>query len=300
MPSSYLKKYNDDFNPVNERLELKKKLIIRVVILFVSALAFFILRLTNVHNVFSDISPILLGIVYGVMGLSSVISTVGIIFIILSLAAPTKASAFFDKISFSTKKFVFTTLDWLIYIPLCICIALYLYSFAFRIQMVAGPSMESSFSNGDRVISIYDNNIRRGDVVIANLDTIKNQYAQEDEYIIKRVIGVPGDKIIYTKEGLSINGDYIKEDYVSAVPSTSNTFNGQFIVYHEDPNNEGSRLSVSYTVIPEGYYFLMGDNRNNSKDSREFGLFSEEDIISVVVIKSSGLNAEFVERGVLE
>ena len=44
MPTSYLKKYNDDFNPVNDRLELKKKLIIRIAILFVATLSFLFLR----------------------------------------------------------------------------------------------------------------------------------------------------------------------------------------------------------------------------------------------------------------
>lgn len=300
MPSSYLKKYNDDFNPVNERLELKRKLIIRIAILFITTIALLVLRLTNVHNVFSDISGLLSFVIHFVIGISGLISLIGIVLIIFSLTAPAKASELYHKIPFSTKKFVFSTLDWVIYIPLCICIALYLYSFAFRIQMVAGPSMESSFSDGDRVISIYDNDIRRGDVVIANLNTVKNQYGQEDEYIIKRVIGVPGDKIVYTKEGLFINGTYVKEDYIDALPSSSNTFNGQFLYYQEDPNNEGSRIVSSYTVIPEGFYFLMGDNRNNSKDSREFGLFTSDDIVSVVVIKSTGLKAEFVERGVLE
>lgn len=300
MPTSYLKKYNDDFNPVNERLELKKKLIVRIVILIVATILFLILRLTNVHNVFSDISQFLLVAIYFIMGIASIISLIGIGVIIFSLASPTKANEVYIKIPFSTKKFVFSTLDWMIYIPICICLALYLYSFAFRIQMVSGPSMESSFSNGDRVLSIYDNNIRRGDVVIAKLDTVKNQYSQEDEYIIKRVIGVPGDKIVYSREGLFINGVYVSEDYIDALPSQSNTFDGVFLRYEKDPNNPGNRIATTYDVIPEGYYFLMGDNRNNSKDSRDFGLFSKEEIVSTVVIKSTGLKATIVERGVLE
>lgn len=300
MPTSYLKKYNDDFNPVNERLELKKKLIIRIAILFVATLAFLFLRITNVHNVFSDVSNVLLIGIYLIMGLTSVISIIGIGLIIFSLVSPVKANELSLKIPFSTKKFAFTTLDWIIYIPICICFALFLYSFAFRIQMVSGPSMESSFSNGDRVISIYDSNIRRGDVVIANLDPIKNQYSNESEYIIKRVIGMPGDKIEYTKVGLFINGVYIPEDYIDELPSSRNEFKGQFTIFESDPNNEGNRIARTYDVIPEGYYFLMGDNRNNSKDSREFGLFSKEDIISIVVIKASGLNASIVKRGVLE
>ena len=300
MPTSYLKKYNDEFNPVNERLELKKKLIIRVIVLVVSTIAFLILRLTNVHNVFSDISNLLVFVVHFVMAFTTIIALIGIGVIVFSLVAPSKAKELSFKIPFSTKKFVFSTLDWMIYIPICICVALYIYAFAFRIQMVSGPSMESNFSDGDRVVSIYDENIKRGDVVIARLNTIKNHYSQEEEYIIKRVIGVPGDKIEYTKEGLFINGVYVKEDYIDALPSSSNCFMGLFIRYEEDPNNPGNRIATTYDVIPEGYYFLMGDNRNNSKDSRDFGLFSQDEIVSIVVLKTSGLEASIVERGVLE
>ena len=287
MPTSYLKKYNDDFNPVNERLELKKKLIIRIAILFVATLAFLFLRITNVHNVFSDVSNVLLIGIYLIMGLTSVISIIGIGLIIFSLVSPVKANELSLKIPFSTKKFAFTTLDWIIYIPICICFALFLYSFAFRIQMVSGPSMESSFSDGDRVISIYDSNIRRGDVVIANLDPIKNQYSNESEYIIKRVIGMPGDKIEYTKVGLFINGVYIPEDYIDELPSSRNEFKGQFTIFESDPNNEGNRIARTYDVIPEGYYFVMGDNRGNSLDSRDYrvGLIKKEDIVGKTIFR---------------
>lgn len=300
MPSSYLKKFNDEFNPVNERLELKKKLIIRIVVMTISVIAFIILRITNVHNVFTDISHYLVVFVYSVIGVSSVISLIGIILILFSLIFQKGSKKVFSKIPFKTKKFVFSTLDWLIYVPLCICFALYLYAFAFRVQLVSGPSMEESFYNGDRVISIYDEDIKRGDVVIAKLNTVKNLYAKQEEYIIKRVIGVPGDTITYTRAGLFINGQYISEDYITDLPLVGDEFDGNFKIYKEDPNNPGSRIEEIYTVIPEGYYFVLGDNRDNSNDSRDFGLFSQEDIVSIVVVRFSGFKISFVERGVLE
>lgn len=294
MPTSFLRKYNEDYNPVNERLELKKKLIIRSAFLIVASLAFIVLRIINANRVFSDIAPALLALIYLIMIASSIYSLLSVGFIIFSLVSPSKANDLFNKIPYKVKKGIYTTIDWVVYIPICICFALYIYTFAFRIQLVSGPSMENSFYDGDRVISIYDNNIRRGDVVIANLDTNKNKNADEDEYIIKRVIGVPGDIITYTREGLFINNKYVSEPYINQLPSSINQFDKQFVIYKDNGVEE------YYTVIPDGYYFLMGDNRNNSNDSRKFGLFSDEDIVSIVVIRVSGLDAELVERGVLE
>ena len=294
MPTSFLRKYNEDYNPVNERLELKKKLIVRSAFLIVASLAFIVLRIINANRVFSDIAPALLALIYIIMIASSIYSLLSVGFIIFSLVSPSKANDLFNKIPYKVKKGIYTTIDWVVYIPICICFALYIYTFAFRIQLVSGPSMENSFYDGDRVISIYDNNIRRGDVVIANLDTNKNKNADEDEYIIKRVIGVPGDIITYTREGLFINNKYVSESYINQLPSSINQFDKQFVIYKDNGVEE------YYTVIPKGYYFLMGDNRNNSNDSRKFGLFSDEDIVSIVVIRVSGLDAELVERGVLE
>lgn len=300
MPSNYLKKYNDAYNPVNERLELKNKLIVRSIILIVTSLAFVILRLLNVHNVFSDISSGLGTIIYVIMGISLAISFFSFCVILFSLISPKASKAVFEKIPFNTKKVIFTILDWIIYIPLCICIALYIYSFAFRIQAVEGESMEKSFYDGDRIVSIYDNNIKRGDVVIARLTPLKENKNDEDEYLIKRVIGVPGDTIKYTKEGLYINGVYVKEEYTSIVPTSSNEYNKEFFIIKEDDEALEGKVLEYHSVIPKGYYFLMGDNRNNSLDSRKYGLFSQEEIVSVVILRAEGLKISFVKRGVLE
>lgn len=108
---------------------------------------------------------------------------------------------------------------------------------------------------------------------------------QPEIYYIKRVIGVPGDHISYNNHVLTLNGKVIEEKLVAELPAgapvlrmvTENIDGKEFTAYkHIQP----SRLSMHGSwVVPEGHYFMMGDNRDNSLDSREWGFVSEDKIV---------------------
>ena len=108
---------------------------------------------------------------------------------------------------------------------------------------------------------------------------------QPDTYYIKRVIGVPGDHITYNNHVLTLNGKVIEEKLVAELPAgapvlrmvTENIDGKELTAYkHLNP----SRLSMHGSwVVPEGHYFMMGDNRDNSLDSREWGFVGEEAIV---------------------
>lgn len=152
------------------------------------------------------------------------------------------------------KKFIKEVLPYIV----IIIIVLLIKKFLFSPIRVIGPSMNHTLLDGDIMIldkiSYRFNDIERFDIVVIKTNKTK---------IIKRVIGLPGDKIEYKDNKLCINGEYVKEDFLD-----KNTKTYDFTLYD----------LTGYETIPEGYYFVMGDNREESSDSRIIGLISKKNI----------------------
>jgi len=138
---------------------------------------------------------------------------------------------------------------------------------------------------GDKIIAIKNKKFDIGDVVVFAYDyTIQssNSSVQDGELLIKRVVAGPGqhfeciDGVLYI-DGLPLEEDYVQYPYVTSVNYTLDS-----IIKHNENFSEMGYQGGS--VIPEGYYVLLGDNRNVANDSHYFGLVSEDQICGVVVV----------------
>lgn len=100
---------------------------------------------------------------------------------------------------------------------------------------------------------------------------------------IKRIIGVPGDTLEIIDKNVYINGKYIKENYVQHVDFRVKPKN-EGRLYNQNGKFLGSRDNFGPIVIPEGKYFVMGDNRDNSHDSRYWGFLDRKFINGIPMI----------------
>lgn len=139
------------------------------------------------------------------------------------------------------------------YIIIVIVVAL-IRSFIITPVQVEGMSMYSTLDDKEiLLLKKYDKDYQRFDIVVFNYNDTK---------LIKRVIGLPGDTVEYKDNKLYINGKYIEEDFLKDNQIT----------------NDFSLEDLGYETIPKNYYFVMGDNRTNSTDSRIIGLVPASDI----------------------
>ncbi|MFO8070014.1 MAG: signal peptidase I [Alkalibacterium sp.] len=134
---------------------------------------------------------------------------------------------------------------------------------------VEGASMEPTLEDQDRLLLYKLGDIERFDVVVFHAPD-DTEDDSEKQYI-KRVIGVPGDEITFQDQMLYINGEPIEENYIDLSETSESdlqSLNSNF--------NLASLQGVE--EVPEGTFFVLGDNRVNSKDSRSFGFIDKESV----------------------
>lgn len=161
------------------------------------------------------------------------------------------------------KRFYFFVSDFLVTLAIAGAIFVFVYFALFRPYQVKGKSMYPTFIDGQYVLTDvltrHFMEFSRGDVVVFQSPV------EEDKDFIKRVIGLPGDNVSLKNGKFIVNGQILDEqEYLGPQVVTS----------------EGNFLGEGQTVtVPQGEYFVSGDNRPASSDSRDWGFVTQGEII---------------------
>jgi len=163
-----------------------------------------------------------------------------------------------------SSKFIRDLREWTKSILIAAILAILIHTFLFAVVVVSGPSMEPTLHNNERLILnkiVYDfSEPQRGDIIVFHAN-------KQDDYI-KRVIGLPNEKVEFKDNKLYINDQLIEEDYLINTRTDD----------------------VSPVVVPEGTIYVLGDNRLNSTDSRILGPISLDQVVGRVKLQLWPLN----------
>lgn len=180
-------------------------------------------------------------------------------------------------------------LSWIKSIGIALALAVLINVFVFEMTGVDGDSMNPTLEHGDRLFAVKINQVfknipKHGSIVIVDGNTMRDRTIIDEikdsaivstilrrknrDLLIKRVIGVPGDVLEFRDNRLYRNGELLEEDYI----------------------NEEMIMGNETIKVPEDHVFVMGDNRNNSKDSRAIGPVPLKNVRAKVIIRLFPLN----------
>lgn len=156
-----------------------------------------------------------------------------------------------------------TVLEWGILLLIAWAISFAIRTFVFDTRIVPTGSMLPTIQLQDRVI--FDkvfyrfDSLQRGDIIMFEAPPASG----ESDDLVKRIIGLPGETLEVREGKVWINGEALEEPYLAQIPN-----------YEYGP-----------VKIPEDSYIMLGDNRNNSKDSHVWGLLPQENIKGRLLVR---------------
>lgn len=144
---------------------------------------------------------------------------------------------------------------------------------------VSGPSMNSNLHDGEHLLAFKHTNLHRGDVIIFDANGL-DPNADGDKIYVKRIIGIPGDTVAAKDGLLYVNGTPVNQSYISKKQQNSGTGNWTLSSLAKKHNWAVGNVNR----IPANSYFVLGDNRKISNDSRYWGFVPLNKVIGKVKV----------------
>jgi signal peptidase I len=171
-----------------------------------------------------------------------------------------------DRPDAARRSSVRSAVEWVVIVAAALLAALLIKTFLLQAFYIPSDSMNPTLVQRDRVLvnklSYHFHDVHRGDIVVFKRPPLETDPKIKD--LIKRVIALPGDTVEGRDGQILIDGRTLKEPYLAK----------------NSPMND-----FSARTIPKGHYWVMGDNRGNSKDSRAFGPIAKSLIVGRAFIR---------------
>ncbi len=169
--------------------------------------------------------------------------------------------------------------EGIIVVVVAVLVAVLLRTFVVQTFFIPSGSMEPTLQIGDRILvnklSYHLHGVNRGDIVVFSRPPAENCGGPEVNDLVKRVVGLPGDVISLSRGYVYIDGKRLDESWLPATEQG---------ITSTGPTGNSSNLAHPYR-IPADNYFVMGDNRNDSCDSRYWGPIKQSLIVGKVEVR---------------
>lgn len=170
-------------------------------------------------------------------------------------------------------------MSWVLPIVVGLLVAMVIRHFVFTMVRVDGPSMEPNLENNERVAVVKTAKIHHLSVIVFNAYKVDPDATVKGVKYVKRVIGMPGDTVKAQDGKIYVNGRAISQKFISQFERTQGTGNWDV---GSLSNRNGWTLKT--TKVPKGSYFVLGDHRSVSNDSRYWGFVPADRVLGVVKV----------------
>lgn len=178
-------------------------------------------------------------------------------------------------------------LSWIAYLIFLAIVWLLLTHF-FTTATVDGHSMDPNLYNKETMLVLKQAKVKHNSVIVFNANG-EDPTVSDTNYYVKRVIGLPGDKVSYDNGKLYVNGKAVNQNFISKNQLSNGTqyhMNNEYIKKWDIKSLSHNKwlYNRNKTVVPKGKYFVLGDNRAISNDSRYWGFVDKNKVMGVAKI----------------